>query len=114
MPNQEIKYEWANCSFGVTDSGMIGSSFQQDIMNALRAESFSIESMQTLMGGILLCCSCLDTQSKNSYHMYFLGIFTGVCGPKAISNREAGHGQYEITIALEDMMHYATDRPKSS
>jgi hypothetical protein len=35
MPNQEIKNEWANCSFGVTDSGIVGAPCQQDIMNAL-------------------------------------------------------------------------------
>jgi hypothetical protein len=39
MPNHEIKSEWINCSFGVTDSGIIDSPFQQNIMNALRAES---------------------------------------------------------------------------
>jgi Predicted AAA-ATPase len=35
MPNQEIKNEWANCSIGVTDSGIVGAPCQQDIMNDL-------------------------------------------------------------------------------
>jgi hypothetical protein len=35
--------------------------------------------------------------------MFYFGLLTAVCGSKATSNREAGHGQYDIGIALEDM-----------
>jgi PD-(D/E)XK nuclease superfamily len=37
------------------------------------------------------------------YHMFFYGIFTAVCGPNAISNREAGRGQCGIAITFEDI-----------
>jgi hypothetical protein len=35
--------------------------------------------------------------------MFFYGIFAAVCGPNATSNREAGHGGYDIAIAFEDI-----------
>jgi PD-(D/E)XK nuclease superfamily len=35
--------------------------------------------------------------------LIYFGLFTAVCGLKATSNMEAGHGQYDIGIALEDM-----------
>jgi Predicted AAA-ATPase/PD-(D/E)XK nuclease superfamily len=103
MPNHEIKSEWIDCSFGVTDSGIIDSPFQQNIMNALKAKTFDLESLQRLMIDKLLSCSCFDTINENSYHMFFYGIFTAVCGPNATSNREAGRGRYDIAIALEDI-----------
>jgi hypothetical protein len=49
MPNHEIKSEWINCSFGVTNSGIIDSIFQRDIMNAFKAESLDLELLQSLM-----------------------------------------------------------------
>jgi Predicted AAA-ATPase/PD-(D/E)XK nuclease superfamily len=101
MPNHEIKSEWIDCSFGVTDSGIIDSPFQENIMNTLKAESFDVEPLQSLMIDKLLSCSCYDTKYENSYHMFFYGIFTAVCGRNATSNREAGHGQYDIAIAFE-------------
>jgi Predicted AAA-ATPase/PD-(D/E)XK nuclease superfamily len=103
MPNHEIKSEWISCSFGVTDSGIIVSSFQRKIMKALNSESFDVESLQSLMIDKLLHCSCFDTMNENSYHMFFYGIFTSVCGPNATSNREAGRGRYDIAIAFEDI-----------
>jgi PD-(D/E)XK nuclease superfamily len=103
MPNHEIKSEWISCSFGVADSGIIDPSFQQSITNALKGESLDLESLQSLMVEKLKRCSCFDTVNENSYHMFFFGIFTAVCGPNATSNREAGHGRYDIAIAFEDI-----------
>jgi Predicted AAA-ATPase/PD-(D/E)XK nuclease superfamily len=102
MPNQEIKDEWVNCSFGVTDSGSIDSSFQKDIMNALQSELFDVIALHTLMRRMLQSCSCFDTKNANSYHTFFLGIFIAVCGPKISSNRGSGHGCCDIAIVLED------------
>jgi Predicted AAA-ATPase/PD-(D/E)XK nuclease superfamily len=103
MPNHEIKSEWINCSFGVTNSGIINSSFQRNIMNALKAESIDLESLQGLMIAKLQCFSCFNTRNENVYHMFFYGIFTAVCGPNATSNREAERGQYGIAITFEDI-----------
>jgi PD-(D/E)XK nuclease superfamily len=101
MQNHEIKSEWISCSFGVTDSGIVDSSFQQNVVNALKAESFDLESLQSLMIEKLQYCSCYDT--TNMYHMFFYGIFTTVCGPNVTSNREAGRGRYDIAIAFNDI-----------
>jgi PD-(D/E)XK nuclease superfamily len=103
MPNQEIKNEWANCSFGETESGTIDSSFQQNIKNSLQAESFETMPLHCLMSQILLNCFCFDIISEHSYYLYFVGIFTAVFGPKTSSNREARHAPYDIAIVFEDM-----------
>ena len=78
MPNREIKYEWINCSFGVTESEMMDSPFQQTIVNALRAEPFEIISLETVMSEKLLNCSYFDLRSENSYHLFYFGILNAV------------------------------------
>ena len=103
MPNREIKCEWKNCSFGVADSESMVSPFQRTIINALRKEPFAITSLKIAMSEKLLSCSYFDFQRENSYHLFYFGIFNADCGPCATSNREAGHGRYDIEITLIDM-----------
>jgi hypothetical protein len=100
MPNEEIKYEWRNCGFGVASPLILSSTFQQDLLKSVNAASFDITSLQNLMKEMLRYCSYLDTVCENSYHMYYYGIFVAVCGAHAMSNREAGDGRYDIGIAL--------------
>ena len=95
MPNREIKYEWINCAFGVTDSGILDSSFQRNIMNALRAKPFNIIPLETPMREQLKSCSCFDLKSEHSYHMYYFGSFGAVCGPKALLTEK---------LDMEDML----------
>jgi PD-(D/E)XK nuclease superfamily len=91
------------CSFGITLPGTIDSPCQQDIMNALQADPFKPDSLETVMNERLQSCSFFNSKIENSHHMFYFGLFTAVCGSKATSNREAGRGQYDIGIALEDM-----------
>lgn len=102
MPNREIKYEWNNCAFGVADSDTINSPFHRTIVSAFRDEPFVIASLETLMSEKLLNCSYFDLQRENSYHLFYFGIFNAVFGPKATSNREAGHGRYDIEVSFDD------------
>jgi hypothetical protein len=103
MPNQEIKYEWKSCSFFVTDAGVVDIAFQQDLIKILRAKSFNSETLERLMTSKLPSLSYFDTITENSYHMYVLGLFGAVFGSMVSSNRESGHGRYDIAIALEDI-----------
>jgi PD-(D/E)XK nuclease superfamily len=103
MPNEEIKYEWKSSSFGVTNAGVVDFAFQQDLIKILRAKSISSESLRSLMALKLLSCSYYDTINENSYHMYVFGLFGAAFSTKASSNRESGHGRYDIAIVLEDI-----------
>jgi hypothetical protein len=103
MPNEEIKYEWRNCGFGVASSLILTSTFQQDMIESVKSVPFDITSLQNLMKDKLRYCSYLDTTCENSYHMYYYGIFVAVCGAHAMSNREAGNGRYDIGIALGEL-----------
>jgi len=103
MPNKEIKYEWQNCGFGVASSGVMNSPFYRDMLRSLSIEPFKIAFLRKVMSDKLRNCSFLDTHDENSYHMYYFGLFIAVFGPLAISNREAGHGRYDIGVEMKDL-----------
>jgi hypothetical protein len=100
IPNEEIKWEWRNCGFGVAHSGIISSAYQVKMLKAFEAVTFDTLSLQDLMYEKLLLCSYFDTTSENSYHMFYYGVFSAICGPMATSNREAAHGRYDIRVTF--------------
>ena len=82
----------------------MNSDILQAVNDALKGDPFSKVALVDVMTKVLASCSYHDLPRENSYHLFYFGIFLVVCGPKATStNKDAGHGRYDIKIALEDM-----------
>ena len=64
---------------------IVGSPFERNIMYVcLGAEPFDfIPLEETFLSQKLQFCSCFDTESVNSYHVYYyFGLFAAVCDPE--------------------------------
>ena len=104
IPNLEIKHEWRDHVLGLSSHKILNSTILQAVNDALKGDPFSKVSLVDVVKKVLASCSYHDLPREISYHLFYFGIFLVVCGPKATStNKEAGHGRYDIKIALEDM-----------
>jgi hypothetical protein len=106
IPNKEVYIHWEE---EVTKLVKVAfePQFQSRLQDSLR--DLNTVEIESLMKEMLLFCSFHDVskQYENPYHMFYFGCFFVILhnGNNVIvsSNREAGHGRYDVRIEFRDL-----------
>jgi hypothetical protein len=112
IPNQELLDHWKTEVIPLAKSFVIGLNpqYPERIKNCLIG--FNVIDIEAIMREMLLYCSFHDiasakNKSKNSYHMFFYGCFFAVLNDRnnvtVSSNKEAGHGRYDVRIEFRNI-----------
>ena len=106
IPNYEVRSCWESDVLS-----LIRSTLRQEYGSTLRTlllGSWSNTSgLEELMLKLLLSSSYFDLISENSYHVLYFGFFSGVFFNDedvfVKSNRESGHGRFDIVLGFADL-----------
>ena len=104
IPNKEIYEIWETEVRSLLDTSY-NQQYQYSIRESL--EVFNVGAIENVMREMILSCSSFDVPSENSYHMFFYGCFFCILNSfdntVVSSNKEAGHGRYDIRIEFRDL-----------
>ena len=79
--------------------------FRDDLRNALT--NLDAQSLETIMKAMVLFPSFYDASPENSYHMFYFGSFFTILhdGIDVVvsSNKESGHGRFDIKIEFREI-----------
>ena len=106
IPNYEVRCCWESDVLS-----LIRSTLRQEYGSTLRTLLLgswcNTLGLEELILKLLLSSSYFDLISENSYHILYFGFFSGVFfNDEDIfvkSNRESGHGRFDIVLAFADL-----------
>lgn len=126
IPNGEILSHWKS-EFIPLMKQYIETKFNNEFRERLRKAviEFDVQTVELTMKQMLMHCSFHDlastksrSQLENAYHMFFFGAFFAIfhdgSATFVTTNRESGHGRYDIRIELRDHLKVALFELKKS
>jgi hypothetical protein len=106
IPNKEVRMHWEEHVIKLLKT-TLDPLFQESLANVVLAQPFDITSLENVMREMVQYCSYYDLKSENSYHVFYYGcLFTILHDGETLSvssNKESGHGRYDICIKLADL-----------
>ena len=104
IPNTEIKSIYKN-TIRAWFEKKINSDSRKDILEAiLNADAEKLEDL--LCTWMTDTISCFD-ERENFYHGFVAGLVSGFNGYMVVSNRESGHGRFDLVVKQRSKWHYA-------
>lgn len=106
IPNKEVYTHWEK-EVNELVKVAFEPQFQRRLQESL--QDLNTAEIESLMKEMLLYCSFHDVykQYENAYHMFYFGCFFIILhdGNNVIvsSNKEAGHGRYDVRIEFRDL-----------
>lgn len=106
IPNKEVRSHWEKHVIKLLKS-VLCPKYQTKLSSSIMAAPFDIKALETTMREMLLNCSFHDLTCENSHHVFFYGCILTIMhdGETIIvsTNKEAGHGRYDIFIHLVNL-----------
>lgn len=101
VPNEEVRSHWESEMKKLMDQAFT-PMFQDGLRKAL--SNLDVQSLETIMKEMILFPSFCDVSPENSYHMFYFGSFFTILHNGidvfVSSNKEAGHGRFDIRIVF--------------
>ena len=104
IPNIEIKSIYKN-TIRAWFTKKLNADSRKDILEAiLNADAEKLEDL--LCTWMTDTISCFD-ERENFYHGFVAGLVSGFNGYVVVSNRESGHGRFDLVVKQRSKWHYA-------
>lgn len=106
IPNTELRTCWERDVLGLIQT-TLKEQYGSTLRAALLASWTDTVGLEELMLNLVLSCSYHDLVTENSYHVLYFGFFSGVFSNDqdvfVKSNRESGHGRFDIILGFADL-----------
>lgn len=106
IPNREVHSGWIRISYELLKQrGILLPDFVKRIHKAFTTPEFDVVEVHSLLESWIIQFSFFDLTAETSYHCALfsalLVCFQAYSDIKVISNRESGHGRYDIAVHFQ-------------